>query len=111
MHLLNFWTCTNAKCLLIRRGVQIANIIVLVYSEKTINCSVDDYLQVSTKRKRELDPDDMSRGAARARKFLKDFSELPLDSMDLNGALEHVNKLRNELEKDAVNSQWLQQFF
>lgn len=70
---------------------------------------VDDK-EVSNKRKRELDPEDMSKGAARARKFLKDFSELPLDSMHLNQALEHVNKLRNELEKDAANCKWLQQF-
>ncbi|KAL3512291.1 hypothetical protein ACH5RR_025008 [Cinchona calisaya] len=64
-----------------------------------------------TKRKRELDVDDISKGAARARKFLKDFSELPLDTMDFKQALQHVNQLRNELEKDAVNCHWLQQFF
>lgn len=70
-----------------------------------------DAKEVGAKRKRESDLDDMSRGAARARQFLKDFSELPLDSMDLKQALQHVNKLRNELEKDAVNCRWLQQFF
>lgn len=79
------------------------------YSKKIINYNGDD-LQESTKRKRELDAEDMSKGATRARKFLKDFSELPLDSMNLNQALEHVNKMRNELEKDAANCQWLQQF-
>lgn len=65
----------------------------------------------ATKRKRELDLDDMSRGAARARQFLKDFSELPLETMDFKQALQHVSQLRNDLEEDAVSSRWLQQFF
>ncbi|KAL6994904.1 MutS-like protein [Sarracenia purpurea var. burkii] len=62
------------------------------------------------KRKRECNPDDMSRGAARAHQFLKDFSELPLEKMEFKEALERVRELKNELEKDAVNSLWLQQF-
>ncbi|KAK3020063.1 hypothetical protein RJ639_002778 [Escallonia herrerae] len=57
---------------------------------------------VGSKRKRECDPTDVSRGAARARQFLKDFSELPLDKMDLKRALQEVKKLKNDLEKDAI---------
>ena len=53
----------------------------------------------------------MSRGAARAHQFLKEFSDLPLDKMDLKQALQQVNKLKDELQKDAVNCSWLQQFF
>ncbi|XVE64082.1 hypothetical protein DITRI_Ditri07aG0072600 [Diplodiscus trichospermus] len=64
-----------------------------------------------SKRKQECDPDDMSRGATKAHKFLKDFADLPLESMDLKQALQQVNKLKNDFEKDTVNCQWLQQFF
>lgn len=67
-------------------------------------------LQEGSKRKRECDPIDMSRGAAKAHKFLKDFADLPLESMDLKQALQQVNKLRGDLEKDAVNCNWLRQF-
>lgn len=63
------------------------------------------------KRKRKWDADDVSRGAERARQFLKDFSELPLDKMDLKQALEQVNNLRDGLEKDSVNNCWLQRLF
>lgn len=70
----------------------------------------DTKQDVGSKRKRECDPDDMSRGAARARQFLKEFSELPLDKMDVKEALDQVHKLKNDMEKDAVNSLWLQQF-
>lgn len=70
----------------------------------------DTKQEVGSKRKRECDPDDMSRGAARARQFLKEFSELPLDKMDVKEALDQVHKLKNDMEKDAVNSLWLQQF-
>ncbi|XP_027167250.1 DNA mismatch repair protein MSH2 [Coffea eugenioides] len=70
-----------------------------------------DAKEGATKRKRELDLDDMSRGAAQARQFLQNFSELPLETMDFEQALQHVSQLRNDLEKDAVNSRWLQQFF
>lgn len=55
--------------------------------------------------------DDMSKGAARAHRFLKDFSDLPLDTMDLKQALLQIGKLKDDLEKDAVNCHWLQQFF
>ncbi|XP_068308565.1 DNA mismatch repair protein MSH2-like isoform X2 [Pyrus communis] len=57
--------------------------------------------EVGFKRKREPDSDDMSRGAAWAHKFLKEFSDLPVETMDLKQAL----------QKDAANCQWLQQFF
>ena len=60
---------------------------------------------------RECDPDDMSRVAAKAHKFLKDFADLAWESIDLKQALQQMNKLKDNLEKDAVNCQWLQQFF
>lgn len=68
-------------------------------------------LQVGLKRKREHDSGDMSKGAARAHKFLEEFSNLPLETMDLQQALQKVSKMKDELQKDAANSQWLQQFF
>ena len=68
-------------------------------------------VQDGSKRKRESDSDDMSKDAAKAHKFLKDFADLPLESMDLKEAVQQVNKLKDDLEKDAVNCQWLQQFF
>lgn len=71
---------------------------------------VGQTIQIGSKRKRGADLDDVSRGVERARQFLKDFSELPLDSMKLEQALQHVGKLKEGLEKDAVNSSWLQQF-
>ena len=66
---------------------------------------------MGSKRKRESSPDDISRGAARAHQFLKEFSDLPLEKMDLKEALQQVSKLKNDLEKEAVNCHWLQQFF
>lgn len=73
--------------------------------------SNDAQKEVGSKRKRECEQDDISRGAARAHQFLKEFSDLPLDSMDLRQALQQVNKLKDDLQKDAVNCHWLQQFF
>ncbi|KAJ4961582.1 hypothetical protein NE237_021492 [Protea cynaroides] len=67
--------------------------------------------EVGCKRKRVCVPDDMSSGAARANKFLLDFSALPLEEMDLKQAMQQVNKLRSDLEKDAADCRWLQQFF
>ncbi|XP_021905554.1 DNA mismatch repair protein MSH2-like, partial [Carica papaya] len=67
--------------------------------------------EVGSKRKRECnDDDDMSRGAARAHQFLKAFADLPLENMDLRQALKQVSKLKDDLEKDAVNNSWLQKF-
>lgn len=60
------------------------------------------------KRKREYDPEDMSRGAARAHQFLKDFSALPLEKMDFKEAFEKVSELKTEFAKDADNSLLLQ---
>ncbi|XP_065622474.1 DNA mismatch repair protein MSH2-like [Quercus suber] len=77
----------------------------------TATITNDAQKEVGSKRKRECDQDDMSRGAARAHQFLKEFSDLPLDKMDLKQALQQVNKLKDELQKDAVNCSWLQQFF
>ncbi|GMY15377.1 DNA mismatch repair protein MSH2 isoform X1 [Fagus crenata] len=73
--------------------------------------SNDAQKEVGSKRKRECEQDDISRGAARAHQFLKEFSDLPLDSMDIRQALQQVNKLKDDLQKDAVNCHWLQQFF
>ncbi|XP_048330049.1 DNA mismatch repair protein MSH2 isoform X2 [Ziziphus jujuba] len=72
--------------------------------------SNDSVEQVGSKRKRECDPDDVSRGAARAHQFLKEFSDLPLEKMDLKQVLEKISKMKSDLEKDAVNCRWLQQF-
>ncbi|CAN6445983.1 unnamed protein product [Victoria cruziana] len=63
------------------------------------------------KRKRTFDPDDMAKGAAIAHNFLHKFSEMPLDKMDLKQALEEVGQMRRDLERDAVDNSWLQQFF
>ncbi|CAK9330010.1 unnamed protein product [Citrullus colocynthis] len=66
--------------------------------------------ELPLKRKREFGSDDMSKGVARARQFLEEFSNLPLDKMDLKEALQQVSQLRDGLKKDAVDSNWLQQF-
>ncbi|KAF5806624.1 putative DNA mismatch repair protein MutS, core [Helianthus annuus] len=66
--------------------------------------------EAGRKRKKPSEPDDMAIGAPRARKFLKDFSELPLDKMDLKQALQEVKRLKNELQDDVGNCKWLQQF-
>ena len=66
---------------------------------------------MGSKRKRGSSSDEISRGAARAHQFLKEFSELPLETMDLKEALQQVSKLKNDLEKDAANCHWLKQFF
>lgn len=78
----------------------------------TVNAISNDTKQeVGSKRRREeYDPDDMSRGASRAHQFLKEFSEIPLDKIDLKDALQQVRNLKNGLENDALNSLWLQQF-
>ncbi|ESR54154.1 hypothetical protein CICLE_v10018746mg [Citrus x clementina] len=73
--------------------------------------SDDAKIEVGSKRKRISDPNDMSRGAARAHQFLKEFSDMPLETMDLKEALERVKKMKDDLEKDAGDCCWLQQFF
>ncbi|XP_031288188.1 DNA mismatch repair protein MSH2 isoform X1 [Pistacia vera] len=72
--------------------------------------SNDSKEEVGSKRKRVSDPSDMSKGAARAHEFLKKFSDLPLEKMDLQQALQQVKKMKDDLEKDAVDCDWLQQF-
>ncbi|CAN1241704.1 DNA mismatch repair protein MSH2 [Linum perenne] len=67
--------------------------------------------EVGLKRKREFDVEDASRGQTRAREFLKEFSELPLEKMELKQALEKVRGMKDELEKDAGSCDWLKQFF
>ncbi|KAF8389802.1 hypothetical protein HHK36_024321 [Tetracentron sinense] len=66
--------------------------------------------EVGSKRKRVCGPDDMSKGAARANRFLQEFSALPLEKISLKEALQQVSKLRSDLEKDAADCSWLQQF-
>ncbi|KAJ0578011.1 putative DNA mismatch repair protein MutS, core [Helianthus annuus] len=66
--------------------------------------------EVGCKRKKPSEADDMAIGAPRARKFLKDFSELPLDKMDLKQALQEVKRLKKELQDDVGSCKWLQQF-
>ncbi|XP_039065285.1 DNA mismatch repair protein MSH2-like [Hibiscus syriacus] len=73
--------------------------------------SADTKPEGGSKRKRDYDTDDISRGAAEASKFLKEFAELPLETMDLKQALQHVSKLKDDLQKNAMNCEWLQQFF
>lgn len=78
---------------------------------QTFSTNNDLKEEIGSKRKRICSPNDMARGATRAHQFLQEYSALPLDQMDLNQAMEQVNKLRSELEKDAVSNPWLQQFF
>jgi DNA mismatch repair protein MSH2 len=66
--------------------------------------------QVGSKRKRAFEPDEISKGAAKARQILEAFVALPLDTMDKTQALEEVKKLKDNLEKDAQNCHWLQKF-
>lgn len=40
----------------------------------------------------------------------EEFSPIPLDQMDDKQDLQEVNELKYGLEKDVVNSFWLQQF-
>ncbi|XP_062116924.1 DNA mismatch repair protein MSH2 [Humulus lupulus] len=71
--------------------------------------SNDSTLEVGSKRKRECDSNDISQGAARAHQFLKEFYDLPMDKMDVKQVLEKISKMKDDLQKDAVNSKWLQQ--
>lgn len=73
-------------------------------------CESFNYFQVGSKRKRVVDPSDMSKGVARAHKFLKKFADLPLEKMDFQQALQQVKKMKDDLVKDAVDCSWLQQF-
>lgn len=67
--------------------------------------------EVASKRKREWDAEDVSRGVTRAHQFLKEFTDMPLETMELKQALQQISKMKDDLEKDAANSSWLQQFF
>ncbi|KAK6921123.1 DNA mismatch repair protein MutS-like, N-terminal [Dillenia turbinata] len=80
-------------------------------SDLTQIAKTDELPQGRSKRKREFDPDDVSRGAARAHQFLKEFANMPLEEMDVKQALEQVRKMKSEFEKDGENCQWLRQFF
>nr|AAT67044.1 DNA mismatch repair protein [Petunia x hybrida] len=72
---------------------------------------LNDGEKAASKRKRNFDPNDVSRGSARARQFLEDFTNLPLDKMDQKQALQQLSKMKTDLERDAVDCNWLQQFF
>lgn len=74
------------------------------------NLSGEPSDEVGSKRKRVFSPDDVTRGAARARLLLEDFSALPLDEVDGSKATEMVAKLKSDFEKDATSNPWLQQF-
>ena len=45
----------------------------------------------------------MAIDAPQARQFLKDFSELPLDKLDLKKAVQEVKRLKNELQSNFGN--------
>ncbi|ERN05433.1 DNA mismatch repair protein MSH2 isoform X1 [Amborella trichopoda] len=77
----------------------------------TTASSNDTKEEVGAKRKHPCSPDDVTRGAARAHQFLRDFSQLPLEGMNYSQALQEVAKLRCSLEKDALDNPWLQQLF
>ncbi|KAH7445451.1 hypothetical protein KP509_01G010000 [Ceratopteris richardii] len=66
--------------------------------------------EVGSKRKRVCGPDDTLWGAARARKFLEDFASLPLDQLEYNDAVAEIKRLKSELDIDAADNVWLQQF-
>lgn len=72
--------------------------------------SNDAIEEVGNKRKRVCGPDDISRGTARAHKFLEDFSSLPVGEMLTEQTMQHLRKLTNDLKKDAANCTWLKQF-
>ncbi|CAI9284093.1 unnamed protein product [Lactuca saligna] len=65
---------------------------------------------VGCKRKKLSEEDDVAIGIPRARKFLKEFSELPLDKMELKEALQEVKRLKNEMLNDTGDCKWLKQF-
>ncbi|KAJ0962602.1 hypothetical protein J5N97_027724 [Dioscorea zingiberensis] len=67
--------------------------------------------EIGSKRRRVCSPDDIERGAERAHRFLQDFSALPLDQLDEKQVRQSVSKLTSDLEKDAADFPWLQQFF
>lgn len=68
-------------------------------------------MQVGSKRKRVFSPDDITRGAARARLFIEELAAMPIDEMDGSKVLEMVTKMKADLQKDAADNPWLQQFF
>ncbi|KAM0933144.1 putative DNA mismatch repair protein MutS, core [Dioscorea sansibarensis] len=67
--------------------------------------------EIGSKRKRTCSPEEMEKGVARAHRFLQDFTALPLDQLDEKQVRQCVSKLTSDLEKDAAEFPWLQQFF
>ncbi|CAJ2634896.1 unnamed protein product [Trifolium pratense] len=80
------------------------------FSSSAISLIDSSTEEVGSKRKRAFEPDDISKGAAKARQILEAFVALPLDTMDKTQALQEVKKLKDNLEKDAQNCHWLQKF-
>uniref|UniRef100_A0A0D9WY78 DNA mismatch repair protein MSH2 n=1 Tax=Leersia perrieri TaxID=77586 RepID=A0A0D9WY78_9ORYZ len=74
------------------------------------NFSDESKDEVGSKRKRVFSPDDVTRGAARARLLLEEFATLPLDEMVGTKLAETVTKLKSDFQKDAADNPWLQQF-
>jgi len=72
--------------------------------------SEDSKDEVGSKRKRVFSPDDVTRGAARARLFLDEMAALPIHEMDGSKTMEIATKLKADLLKDAADNPWLQQF-
>ncbi|KAG2610837.1 hypothetical protein PVAP13_4KG227500 [Panicum virgatum] len=72
--------------------------------------SEDSKDEVGSKRKRVFSPDDVTRGAARARLFLDEMAALPIHEMDGSKTMEIASKLKADLLKDAADNPWLQQF-
>lgn len=68
-------------------------------------------MQVGSKRKRVFSTDEVTRGSSRARHFLEEFAALPLDEIDGSKIMEMLAKLKSDLQKDAADNPWLQQFF
>ncbi|GAU19053.1 hypothetical protein TSUD_193900 [Trifolium subterraneum] len=80
------------------------------FSSSAISLIDSSTEEVGSKRKRAFEPDEISKGAAKARQILESFVALPLDTMDKTQALQEVKKLKDNLEKDAQNCHWLQKF-
>ncbi|GJM94985.1 hypothetical protein PR202_ga11673 [Eleusine coracana subsp. coracana] len=83
----------------------------MLYKVEPGACDQSFGIHVGSKRKRVFSPDDVSRGAARARQFLEEFAAVPLDEMDGSKTVEILAKLKSDLQKDAADNPWLQQFF
>ncbi|XP_078431447.1 MUTS homolog 2 [Wolffia australiana] len=75
------------------------------------NVELDTEQAVGNKRKWCWNDEDVATGAERAHKFLREFSNLPLDRLDPAQISEEISRLKSNLESDAGGNPWLQQFF